>query len=544
MRRDPSKRAPRGRASLERQPAPAGKSAGPSSSPIEVAPLPVRNGVISLTGYGVRVSVHNNQLVLADGMGNKRREGRFSSATSGVKRLVVRGNAGFITFDALQWLSDIGAGFVQIGYDGEVVAAIGPQGLNDPRLRRAQALAPWDGTGLDIMRAVLTDKLRGQAAVLERIDGSEGAIANILAAVEEMGQAATLQDMRTIEGKAALAYWRAWEHVPVSWVRRDEPRVPDHWRSFGARMSPISAKPRYAINPPNAILNYLYAVLESEMTLAIRAVGLDPGMGLLHVDQASRDSLTLDLMEAVRPQVDAYVLDLLAGQSLAAGMFFETGKGVCRVMPRLAHTLAETGQLWLTAIAPVVEDVAHALHYASRNLSSAAPKSARGPSKRERAWREPPTRLTHANKIARVSSRRAPAPPTACIACGAVLEGYKRGRRRYCDDCLPARKHQVAVTLGERKPSFHEQWKLPAEDDANPDHFTKEILPKLQNVLLRDIARVTGYSLGHSGNVRKGSAIPDPRHWDALLELCTDGAEQANPLRRGSGRQRESGRAE
>jgi CRISPR-associated endonuclease Cas1 len=155
--------------------------------------------------------------------------------------------------------------------------------------------------------------------------------------------------MRIIEGKAALAYWRSWEHVKVSWVRRDEPKVPDHWRSFGARMSPLSAKPRYATNPPNAILNYLYGVLDAETTLAIREVGLDPGMGLLHVDEASRDSLTLDFMEVARPQVDAYLLDHLTGQPLAAAMFFETGNGVCRVMPRLAHMLAETAPLWLQA---------------------------------------------------------------------------------------------------------------------------------------------------------------------------------------------------
>jgi hypothetical protein len=53
--------------------------------------------------------------------------------------------------------------------------AIGPQGLNDARLRRGQALAPWDGTGLGIMRTVLIDKLRGQASVLERIAGTERA---------------------------------------------------------------------------------------------------------------------------------------------------------------------------------------------------------------------------------------------------------------------------------------------------------------------------------------------------------------------------------
>ena len=38
------------------------------------------------------------------------------------------------------------------------------------------------------------------------------------------------------------------------------------------------------MNPANAMLNYLYAVLESEARLAIAALGLDPGLGFWHVD--------------------------------------------------------------------------------------------------------------------------------------------------------------------------------------------------------------------------------------------------------------------
>jgi len=38
---------------------------------------------------------------------------------------------------------------------------------------------------------------------------------------------------------------------------------------------------RLAVNPPNAILNYLYALLESEARLAIAALGLDSWPGFL-----------------------------------------------------------------------------------------------------------------------------------------------------------------------------------------------------------------------------------------------------------------------
>jgi CRISPR-associated protein Cas1 len=59
------------------------------------------------------------------------------------------------------------------------------------------------------------------------------------------------------------------------------------------------------------MLNYLYALLEAETTIACHAVGLDPTIGIVHADNRGRDSLALDLMETARPKVDAYVLDLL-----------------------------------------------------------------------------------------------------------------------------------------------------------------------------------------------------------------------------------------
>lgn len=39
-------------------------------------------------------------------------------------------------------------------------------------------------------------------------------------------------------------------------------------------------------------------------------VGFDPGLGLIHNDAKGLQALALDLIEPVRPQVDAFVLDL------------------------------------------------------------------------------------------------------------------------------------------------------------------------------------------------------------------------------------------
>lgn len=63
------------------------------------------------------------------------------------------------------------------------------------------------------------------------------------------------------------------------------------------------------MRPPNAVLNYLYAILEAEARLAAAELGLDPGLGVLHRDTPNRDNLACDLMEPARPLVDAFVFD-------------------------------------------------------------------------------------------------------------------------------------------------------------------------------------------------------------------------------------------
>jgi len=86
------------------------------------------------------------------------------------------------------------------------------------------------------------------------------------------------------------------------------------------RPKPAQSRTRLARRGANAILNYLYAILESEARLAVAGMGLDPGLGVLHRDNRARDSLACDLMEAVRPKVDAYMFDWIS-----RGILHQTG---------------------------------------------------------------------------------------------------------------------------------------------------------------------------------------------------------------------------
>ena len=102
----------------------------------------------------------------------------------------------------------------------------------------------------------------------------------------------------------------------------------------------------------------LYAVLESEARLAAAELGLDPGLGVLHKDTPNRDSLACDLMEPVRPLVDAYVFDWLNRGPLRREWFFEQANGNCRLMGSFAAQLSETAAAWRKAVSPYAEEAA------------------------------------------------------------------------------------------------------------------------------------------------------------------------------------------
>src|SRR5690349_360914 len=86
--------------------------------------------------------------------------------------------------------------------------------------------------------------------------------------------------------------------------------------------------PRVATTPINALLNDLYALAEIGCRIALITVGLDPGLGIVHVDVKARDSLALDLLEVLRPHVVRYVLDRLVRRHFTAAHFIETATGI------------------------------------------------------------------------------------------------------------------------------------------------------------------------------------------------------------------------
>jgi Uncharacterized protein predicted to be involved in DNA repair len=161
-----------------------------------------------------------------------------------------------------------------------------------------------------------------------------------------------LADLRVAESIAGRAYWKAFKDLPIYFQRGYE--VPDHWHTAGPR-TPWrggSRRPKGALTPAHAILNYLYAILETETTISIQRMGLDPTLGLMHADKRYRPSLASDLMEPVRPIADRIAIELLRDRAFDRKDAVETRKGVCRLGPGLARELGEHSDALPEAVGP------------------------------------------------------------------------------------------------------------------------------------------------------------------------------------------------
>lgn len=121
-----------------------------------------KSGVVVLNGWGIRVQVNSGHLLLHDGIADERQTIRLPRVNHGLKRLVLIGSDGFITLEALRWISDVGAAFVMLDRRGKVLALTGPVPPSDSKLWRAQSLALGNGVALKISKELISQKLAGQ----------------------------------------------------------------------------------------------------------------------------------------------------------------------------------------------------------------------------------------------------------------------------------------------------------------------------------------------------------------------------------------------
>ncbi len=179
----------------------------------------------------------------------------------------------------------------------------------------------------DIARCVVAGKVHNARNLLLRAgresdqpedqSALSAAAARLADTLPALGVAADVDSIRGHEGDAARVYFDAFPAL----VRQNR----DAFRLNGRTRRP-------PLDPMNALLSFLYALLLADCTAAATAAGLDPSVGFLHVDRPGRPGFALDLMEEFRPLVaDRIALALVNRQQVKPDGFVTRDGGAVQM---------------------------------------------------------------------------------------------------------------------------------------------------------------------------------------------------------------------
>jgi CRISP-associated protein Cas1 len=168
-----------------------------------------------------------------------------------------------------------------------------------------------EARSLPVARAIVSGKINNQRVILQRRADHDprlrSALTGMLTMLRQCESAATFDQLRGYEGKAAAYYFEAIRtFFDPAW-------------GFTTRQFHPSP------DPANALLSLVYSKLRYDVEARIQLVGLDSYLGVLHPIGYDRPGLALDLMEEFRPTIaDVVVLELITTGAITLGDFERT----------------------------------------------------------------------------------------------------------------------------------------------------------------------------------------------------------------------------
>jgi CRISP-associated protein Cas1 len=252
----------------------------------------------------------------------------------------------------MTWLAEQQILLIRIDWKGNAVSVVGGGHFANPERVAAQIEAKRTGQALGIAAALIREKIENGITTLESVippsPARELAVMKHRRDAKELAvrPPKSLGALLGIEGRTAQAYFAAWNSLPIRWKGLTQRAIPDDWHRVGQRQSlngtRTKGRNRHASHPVNAMLNYAYAILESQVRMQIVAEGLDPTIGYLHTSTPERQALVLDLMEPQRPIVDRKVLEFVQAHTFHPADFTIRSDGVCRLNPEMARRIVST----------------------------------------------------------------------------------------------------------------------------------------------------------------------------------------------------------
>jgi len=262
---------------------------------------------VHISGWGASVGKKSERLVV-------RRRGAdaviWQVPLDRIHEVTIAAKGVSVSSDVLAELAERGVRVSLVAFNGKPVAQLSSPNLTaSVVIRRAQVEALGNERGLRLAVALASGKLLNQARLLKYFGK------NLRAAEPETFSALgrSIAAILALRRNMLRGGWKALDEARAAVMGLEGTAARHYWDGVSLLLEKHVAFPgrqhRGASDFVNALLNYGYGVLYSQVWSALLHAGLEPFAGFLHTDRPGKPSLVLDLTEEFRaPVVDRTVL--------------------------------------------------------------------------------------------------------------------------------------------------------------------------------------------------------------------------------------------
>jgi CRISP-associated protein Cas1 len=212
-----------------------------------------------------------------------------------------------LTPQIMAFCAENNVGISYLTESGKFLARVYGQQKGNVILRKTQyAISDDEYQSLQIAKPIIAAKVSNYRYLLLRhqrnhpdkssddVSSASETLGSRLANIE---QADSLDELRGYEGECANTYFSVLSYL-ITTQKED--------------FNFVQRTKRPPLDPANALLSFLYAILANDVRSALETVGLDPQVGFLHQIRPGRPSLALDIMEEFRAYLgDRVMLNLI-----------------------------------------------------------------------------------------------------------------------------------------------------------------------------------------------------------------------------------------
>ena len=291
-----------------------------------------------VSGFGTSINVNKRKLIVSNKLKNEKLE--FYPHKIDHDSIIIDGHTGNITFEAMRWTVKHGINLSLLNWNGNLLSVTLPDEPKSGGLKIKQYQKYLDSSfRKDIANKIVQTKISHSLNLLKqlskyyKIDFSkiqksfEKEIKWLNPQSKEI-----FSDLMTTEGRIAQVYFEQ-----IGKVIHDI--VPEF--GFDVRKNKAISRNYNASDEVNALFNYGYAILESEIRKSVNAVGLDSTIGFLHEITPSRTPLIYDLQELFRWIIDLSVIQLLEDRIIKKADFIVTEDYNMRLREKTAKLLID-----------------------------------------------------------------------------------------------------------------------------------------------------------------------------------------------------------